>query len=64
MSTEQFFVVGLDVVRRFADNPPNLSAFLDDGAVGHLQAVLPGPPLLRGVDVVQHRHQPRTTRYR
>ena len=43
MSTEQFLLVGLDVVRRFADNPPNLSAFLDDGAVGHLQAVLPGP---------------------
>jgi len=43
MSTEQFLVVGLDVVRRFADNLPNLSAFLDDGAVGHLQAVLPGP---------------------
>ncbi|GGM29033.1 alkaline phosphatase family protein [Haloarcula argentinensis] len=48
MEDEQFVVIGLDgvrldVVRRFADALPNLSAFLNDGAVGTLQSVLPGP---------------------
>ncbi|RLM39274.1 alkaline phosphatase family protein [Haloarcula sp. Atlit-120R] len=48
MENKQFVVVGLDgvrldVVRRFADDLPNLSAFLDDGAAGTLRSVLPGP---------------------